>query len=643
MTFSKWYQEVCNELTKSGEILDLEKRFASQHDDFMRVKLLLTKEVFLRVDIRESFHSKDSKQSDSLRSIGNKLYVSSSFDNALKAYTKAISLAEQNSKPLSLAYANRSAVLFEMKNYKLCETDILLAFMNNYPNELQFKLHERLGKCYIAMNRHLEAVKCFEKCLEAVKESKLNQVQIKEKCNVINSLIDGCVGENEPNHLSKLFNSMYISSAPDLHTRNNVYLSASGSFSMVRDEDHGRYAVAKQDIKAGEIILVEEPFACLCLPERYSTHCYECLTRLKISYPCRSCSSIAYCSMECERKSWESFHCYECRYLNLLTLDDIGLGHLAMKVVLKNKFEELKNFNEIYQENKNEFGLDKEGNFDPRSYFCLFSLVGNSECRKLSDLFKRSIMSIFLAKVLQVTGYVPINDEKALDIVAGHLLKQIQMLPCNAHEVSEAQLTGNNLALNELKEIGSAAYPSLSLLNHSCDPSVVRHCYGSTCVVRALKHIKKGEEIVDNYGFLYAVESKAERVQHLQEQYLFKCQCTPCQQDWPLYSELPDDLPTFVCSSCGNDICAKSYKCLKCNKEDSEVLSYYRNELHKNFQDAMKTVLDGNGEDIHKELEVLLCYLDLLTRRAKLPTIHVNNCQEVVKLCFSLSANFARI
>ena len=104
-----------------------------------------------------------------------------------------------------------------------------------------------------------------------------------------------------------------------------------------------------------------------------------------------------------------------------------------------------------------------------------------------------------------------------------------------------------------------------------------------------------------------------------------------------------DDLPTFVCSSCGNNICAMSYKCLKCNKEDSEVLNYYRNELHKNFQDAMKTVLDGNGEDIHKELEVLLCYLDLLTRRAKLPTIHVNNCQEVVKLCFSLSANFARI
>lgn len=643
MCFSKWYQEVCNKLTKSGQIMDLEKEFISQQNDFTRVSLLFTKEVFQEVDITESFDSKDNNQSDSLRGVGNKLYASSSFDNALKAYTRAISLAEKNSKPLSLAYANRSAVLFEKKNFKLCEADILLAYENSYPDELQYKLHERLGKCYINMGMHLEALNYFEKCLEVVKMSKLSEVQVKEKSEAVKAMINKCASKSEPNNFSKFQNSVYASTVPYLHNRNNVYLSASDSFSIVCDEDHGRYAIAEKDIKAGEIILVEEPFACLCLPERFSTHCYECLTRLKIAYPCRNCSTIAYCSMVCEKLSWETFHCYECRYLNLLTLDDIGLGHLAMKVVLKNDFEQLKSFTKTCQESKKEFGLNEEGLFDPKSYVCLFSLVGNSESRRLSDLFKRSIMSVFLANILQRTGYVPANDKKALCIVAGHLLKQIQMLPCNAHEVSEAQLKGDNLALNELKEIGSAAYTTLSLLNHSCDPSVVRHCYRNTCVVRALKHIKKGEEIIDNYGFLYAVQSKAERLQHLQEQYLFTCQCTACQQDWPLYTNLPDELPTFVCTNCGNDIDAKLFKCLKCNKEDSEVAMFYQNKLHEKFLDTMKSVLDGNGKRIHDKLDVLLSYLDLVTQKAKLPTIHVNNCQEIVKLCFSLSANFARI
>lgn len=46
-------------------------------------------------------------------------------------------------KDLALALANRSAVLFSLKQYYLALDDIKLALESGYPKELQFKLLER--------------------------------------------------------------------------------------------------------------------------------------------------------------------------------------------------------------------------------------------------------------------------------------------------------------------------------------------------------------------------------------------------------------------------------------------------------------------------------------------------------------------
>ena len=59
----------------------------------------------------------------------------------------------------------------------------------------------------------------------------------------------------------------------------------------------------------------------------------------------------------------------------------------------------------------------------------------------------------------------------------------MQNLPCNAHEVSEMELSGGGGSKDgsgrdsSLNEIGAAVFGVLSLINHSCDPNVVRHYY----------------------------------------------------------------------------------------------------------------------------------------------------------------------
>ena len=126
--------------------------------------------------------------------------------------------------------------------------------------------------------------------------------------------------------------------------------------------------------------------------------------------------------------------------------------------------------------------------------------MANSKQRGVGDLFKRALMALYLLKILELTPFfynggsdprnVKLSEKVAMGAV---LLKHLQNLPCNAHEISELELAssgsgsgGNNSTSNNSKEggggsivheTGAAVFGTLSLLNHSCDPNVVRHYY----------------------------------------------------------------------------------------------------------------------------------------------------------------------
>ena len=67
---------------------------------------------------------------------------------------------------LALGYANRSAVLFQMKEYDLCIRDITRALDHKYPNNLMYKLFERKARCH-------KALKDYPRALEAMKSAEM--------------------------------------------------------------------------------------------------------------------------------------------------------------------------------------------------------------------------------------------------------------------------------------------------------------------------------------------------------------------------------------------------------------------------------------------------------------------------------------
>ncbi len=58
------------------------------------------------------------------------------------------------SKDLSVALANRSAVLFSLKAFNLALDDIRVALESGYPKELRFKLLERRAKIQAFFKQH---------------------------------------------------------------------------------------------------------------------------------------------------------------------------------------------------------------------------------------------------------------------------------------------------------------------------------------------------------------------------------------------------------------------------------------------------------------------------------------------------------
>jgi len=158
--------------------------FAKQTNDSDRVEiatqllkehnLLPTYKRFLRED------GKSATRSIDLRNSGNKAFQKKDDRTALMLYTQSIATApfpsssevskkemhtelaqnENNctSEALSLALANRSAVLFSMGDHEACLSDVRQALNYNYPNKLLYKLFERRGRCLQALGRIEEAV-----------------------------------------------------------------------------------------------------------------------------------------------------------------------------------------------------------------------------------------------------------------------------------------------------------------------------------------------------------------------------------------------------------------------------------------------------------------------------------------------------
>ncbi|XP_070590181.1 histone-lysine N-methyltransferase SMYD3 isoform X4 [Erythrolamprus reginae] len=77
-----------------------------------------------------------------------------------------------------------------------------------------------------------------------------------------------------------------------------------------------------------------------------------------------------------------------------------------------------------------------------------------------------------------------------------------------------------------MQEVGVGLYPSMSLLNNSCDPNCVVIFEGPQLHLRSIREMHLGEELTISYT--ETVMPTLERQKTLKRQYCFECDCIMC-------------------------------------------------------------------------------------------------------------------
>ncbi|KAJ8923033.1 hypothetical protein NQ315_001581 [Exocentrus adspersus] len=416
-----------------------------------------------------------------LPALGNEMFKAKKNGEAIKLYTHSVALAQEGAENLALAYANRSAVLFEERFYEECLLDIDRALANNYPDNLKMKLLSR--------------------------QEKAKQLKAKQAPRAY----------HEP-----------IPEIPEDH-RNKRIQCASDAIKIHCTETQGRHVIATRDVAPGEILVVEKPF-CHILLEQFYNHCHECLELCYNLIPCTGCTQVLYCSDKCGQDA-VAYHKYECRILatvKKLKMDKLKLLPMKIALLVKDKYSTIADTSTADACEDDTYCSDR--------YKEIHNLIPNTSKRLVADLFDRAATAAIIFHLIKKFTDFFQNDEEET-VFQELVLLHMQTGACNFHEITE--LAENQDDIYSPEELGAGAYSFLSMFNHRCSPNVVRNCYGAVIVMRAVESIKKGEQCYDNYGYHHAVMPKTTRQAKLKRQYFFDCTCEVCTDNWPLYLDLP--------------------------------------------------------------------------------------------------------
>ncbi|XP_075227028.1 protein-lysine N-methyltransferase SMYD4-like [Lycorma delicatula] len=671
--FSKIFERLTDKLKKEFLLEDTSHYFATLKSDCERFKFCLT--LLENAKLLPPLQVNDKKncfQSQKYRNEGNCLFLKKNDITALECYSMSIAFAPTYSEELALAYANRSAVSFSLNQFEDSIVDIDRALSKNYPDHLKYKLYERKGKCLLNLGRVKCAKDNYRNALNLINKSKLKEDRINNFVTALNKELN-CLSENgsdctdveeaslnvENNNLLTKQGCTNDDSVPCLsYAQNSEVPAGCDAIKITYNETMGRHIVAVKDINPGDVLVVEQPYTSVLLPSAYNLYCFNCLRRSHTLIPCLECTKVLFCSIECRDSCLAASHVVECPILpHLISLGCSKLELLALRILLvaseNNNLNSLRDYINNIDEPYCHGSCDRLNGFDDNHQYCsndyrtIHHLATNSNLRTIADLFRRSCFACCIVHCVdQLTDYFKSNFNNITDnndvnitsdnfkeyfenkcFAGGLLLRYLQSMPCNAHEVSEMCVfkprsvdKGSNTDDNFIydnKEIGGAAYPVLSLINHSCDPNVVRHSHnGDTVVLTAIQQIAKGEQILDNYGYHHAVHDLHTRQNHLFSQYHFLCNCIACVEDWPRYHLLPDKNIIYI---------------LPHMQKEVELSS-------KEFRTLLKKVLSGDfsGDSVLKKL---LKHLSLLQIAVKRPWKEYSECQEAIKQALSMQAN----
>lgn len=354
----------------------------------------------------------------------------------------------------------------------------------------------------------------------------------------------------------------------------------------------GRYVVTNKKLKPGEIIAIEEPFSkCLLKDENYK-YCCNCLGDNCLNlFPCPDCTQAMFCSEQCFREGCAKFHRYECTIMDALR----KICTKIMRISVQTFFESLSIFNHDVLSLMNalietfdtpttvfDHDLSVEDMKKSRLLSTIDALENNQINRSPSDIFQRAgIVAIVTHLFLNHTILKDVLAKKRFrDFFRKFICKQTQIAAINYHGIFDGVMTKTQSSLSP--QFASGSFPFCSLINHSCAPNIVRVSINCKNHIMVNRPIDVGEQLFDNYGYHHCLEDFPSRQDSLQNQYMFKCSCYACINDYPLFQKLPR-LDVNFDRFLGNDVAALAEMNTETAKNRFKEYCEYLDKMDSNY------------------------------------------------------------
>lgn len=319
----------------------------------------------------------------------------------------------------------------------------------------------------------------------------------------------------------------------------------------------GNGLTPSHDISPGDILIkISNPYLLVVERDALNTVCSFCLlesqpdTSLK---KCGGCKIPQYCGKVCQKADWKAGHVKECPLLK--GLPDVpptpvrGLMQLLLRhetgMELDERWKGLESHKKELEKDVERWG---EMVLQGRGAVEFSKFGGGEEGVKLAlEMLCRVCTTFCLIR---------------------SLLKNKQM-STNAFRAT----------LADDSPVGLCFEPTMALANHSCDPNAAIIFDGRLMSLRAMKSIKKGEQIFITY--IDPTEIREERRHKLQHRYFFHCQCPKCEGDLTPYQLLLKSPPStegkinLLCDT--KELLSAAEKTVAFIKDNQKLLS----DMHK--------------------------------------------------------------
>ncbi|XP_030752090.1 SET and MYND domain-containing protein DDB_G0284059-like isoform X1 [Sitophilus oryzae] len=561
------FRAFCEKAIANLTIEDVDS-FKSAKDDISRIRIMQDIAKLVSIGIPEDA-GKDYMVAESKKSEGNQLFGRKDYKNALKCYNEGIIKCPQETvkdrELLTILVSNRSATNFELQKYRRVLDDIdYITEIGDYPNHLHYKLWLRKARCYDELQNKKLANEAYDEAENSLKNSKLDEKSVEDKMKEIEKFRkqgSRCVNPKQKKQLE--LEPVFFE---ERFRGGDEFVAAIPKIAIQQDSYQGRYAMAIEDIPAGTTLVEETPYCSVVDSNHALTNCQNCLASVELAIACPNCSDIIFCSTHCSRMATKTFHGIECGYQKVLFKNGASVNCLmALRIITQKPlkfFLDKRNKLKDYMKDSCKKNVVRKKVYRSDDYDNLFFLCRNETLRIKEELVHYASIAISLVNILKLSGYFGDKKQDVLSedeiFIGALILRHLQILQFNAHELSELQNCNDDVNNNDIfvtgyenAAIGAGVYPTLAMFNHSCDPSVIRYNIRNKMIVKAIKPIKADDIIYENYGPLYMSEPLESRQAKLKENYYFECLCQPCMEMWPLFKEMNEAVLRIPCITDG--------------------------------------------------------------------------------------------